>query len=325
MRYPTKVSRRTPTPGNLSVSRLPAIVAIATLATALGGCQSVQLPSLPNFNASSGPAPVMEPAQLPTFHVGDKYYYSNGAREQVVSIDGETVNKISVSGRKLTDFRNFILPQPYAEGSTKEYFAATNSPTNVLWPLSVGKSERFSTEGRTVTKETGNASEYMQRWQCEIAGTEHIRVLAGEFDTYRVECKRYSVSNTWWQNRTWYYAPSIGTYVLRRDFYKSSGEYIRELTAVRPSLDDLSDDVRQNVIHTWQDALENKQSGETKSWTDKKTKTSVQVEPLQTYRAQNGQFCRTYKQYLTRKEVTRFYTGVACRTGKLKWRTPSRG
>lgn len=322
MRYLTSKTSRTPTPGNCGI---PSVATIALIAVTLSGCQTVQLPSLPNFRSAPGPGPVMEPAQLPTYHVGDKYYYSNGAREQVVSIDGEMVNMSSVSNRKLTNFRNFILPQPYSEGSTKEYFAATNKPTNLMWPLSVGKSERFTTEGRSVTKDTGAANEYTQKWQCEIAGTEHVRVLAGEFDTYRVECKRYSTGGKWWQNRTWYYAPALGTYVLRRDFYKTSGESVRELTAVRPSLDDLSDKVRQKVIHTWQDALENMQSGEINSWTDKKTKTSVQVEPLQTYRAQSGQFCRTYKQHLTRKEVTRIYMGVACRTGKLKWYTPTKG
>ena len=184
---------------------------------------------------------------------------------------------------------------------------------------------RFSTQGSSITKETGYLSEYTQKWSCETTGTKHVRVLAGEFDTYQVDCKRYSTSGRWWQNRTWYYAPSIGTYVLRRDFYKKSGERFRELTALRPSLQDEPDNVRQGIIHAWQVALESKKRGEIQSWTDNESGTSVQVEPLNTYQAKNGQFCRTYKQYLTRKGATNIYMGVACRTGKLKWRTPARG
>lgn len=298
------------------------LVICATAAFVLAGCQT---PNLPNLRSAPGPGPEMAPAELPSFYAGDKYYYSNGSREQVVSVDGEMVNLISRSNRKLTNFRNFVLPQPYVEGSTKEYFKNTNAPTTVLWPLTAGTQTRFSTDGRTVTKDSGYTSEYKQKWTCENTGTEHIRVLAGEFDTYRVECKRYSTSGRWWQNRTWYYAPSIGTYVLRRDFYKQGGERIRELTAVRPSLQGEPDKVRQGIIHAWQLALESKKSGDIQSWTDKKTGTSVQVEPLVTYRAQNGQFCRTYKQYLTRQGDTRIYMGVACRNGKLKWRTPARG
>lgn len=303
----------------------PKLALVAVAALVVSGCQSVQLPSLPNFRSAPGPGPVMEAAPLPNFYVGDKYYYSNGAREQVVSTDGEMVNMLSRSKRKLMNFRNLVLPQPYIEGSTKEYFKKTSAPTNLMWPLSVGKSARFSTQGSTVTKDTGYTSEYEQRWECDVDGTEHIRVLAGEFDTYRVECKRYSTKGRWWQNRTWYYAPALGTYVLRRDFYKTSGERIRELTAVRPSLQNEPEKVRQGIIHAWQTALETVPSGSIHSWTDKKSKTSVQIEPLKTYRAQNGQFCRTYKQYLTRRGDTRIYMGTACSHGKLKWRTPTRG
>lgn len=117
----------------------------------------------------------------------------------------------------------------------------------------------------------------------------------------------------------------LGTYVLRRDFHKTRGESARELTAVRPSLQDLPKNVRSGIVHAWQTALEYKKPGDLVSWTDRKTGASVQIEPIKTYRAESGQFCRTYKQYLTRKGVTRIYSGVACRTGKLQWRTPRKG
>jgi len=287
-------------PHSLNLMTRPKLALVAVAALVLSGCQSVQLPSLPNFRSAPGPGPAMAPAALPSFYVGDKYYYSNGAREQVVSVDGEMVNMLSRSKRKLTNFRNFALPQPYIEGSTKEYFKRTSAPTTLLWPLSLGQSGRFSTQGRTVTKDTGYTNEYEQRWSCEIGGTEHFRVLAGEFDTYRVECKRYSTTGRWWQNRTWYYAPILGTYVLRRDFYKSSGERLRELTAVRPSLQDEPENVRQGIIHAWQTALETVPSGSIHSRPDKNTKTSVHIQTLQPHKAKHGLLCRHYKQYLTR-------------------------
>lgn len=294
-----------------------------TFSLLLAGCQTLQLPGSSNFQTQPGPA--MPAANLPAVQVGDKYYYTDGSREQVVSVDGEVVNMTSASGRKLSNFRNFALPQPYLEGATKEYLKRSNTTATVLWPLSVGASARFTTEGRTRTKDTGEVTEYTQKWECNVDGTEHVRVLAGEFDTFRVVCKRYSTTGKFWQSRTWYYAPALGSYVLRRDFVKGGGERIRELTAVRPSLQDLPDKVRQNVIHAWQTALESKQAGEAVIWTDKKSGVSVQVEPLQTYRAQNGQFCRTYKELLTRQKTTGVYMGVACRTGKMKWRTPTQG
>jgi len=292
---------------------------------ALSGCQTISLPTLPNFSTQSVPGPTMAPAPLPTFYTGDKYYYSNGAREQVVSINGETVNMIRRSKRKVSNFRNFILPSPYIEGIIGEYYKESNIVTNALWPLRVGNAVKFNTEGKTVYKVSGHTSKYTQRWDCSVAGTEHIRVLAGEFDTYKVKCQRFSIKGRWWQNSTWNYAPILGTYVLRRNFYKKNGARIRQLTAIRPSLQNEPSPVRKGIIHAWQTALESKQNGEISSWTDKKTGTSVQVEPIKTYRAENGLFCRTYKEYLTRKGKTRIYAGVACRQGKMQWRTPNRG
>lgn len=299
----------------------------AVASSALAGCQTSDITSkLPNFSSKPVPGPAMKPAPLPTFLPGDKYYYTNGARDQVVTVNGDVVNVLSRSNRKTANFRNFILPSPYAEGKTKEYFKDSSAPTDVMWPLAVGQSARFSTQGRSVTKATGYETGYRQKWSCKVTGTARTRVIAGEFDTYVVECTRRSAtSNKWWQTRTWYYAPILGTYVLRSDRYKGKAERFRELTAVRPALTNDPKHVRSGIIKTWQTALEVKQSGEIASWTDPKTRTSVQVEPLNTYKAQNGQFCRSYKQYLTRQGNTRIYMGVACRTGKMKWRTPRRG
>ena len=264
-------------------------------------------------------------ASLPTQNPGDKYYYANGWMEQVLSTNGETVDLINKRKRKVVNFRNFVIPSPYLEGSTAEYFKESRVPTNALWPLRVGNSASFSTEGRSVSKTTQRVSQFSQKWSCSVEGVERVRVLAGEFDTFRLKCERRSSTNKWWQSYTWYYAPQINSYVLRRSFHKTRGETVRELTAVRPSLTDEPKKIRIGIIRTWQDALENAKRGEIRSWTDKKTGTSTQVEPLATYRAKNGLFCRTYKQYLTRQSDTRIYAGVACRTGKLKWRTPARG
>jgi len=298
---------------------------VGSIGLSAAACIPTIAPQSKYFSSQPMGDAVLPPAPLPTLNAGDKYYYANGWLEQVVATNGETVDLINKRKRKVVNFRNFVIPSPYLEGSTAEYFKESRVPTNALWPLRVGNSASFSTEGRSVSKTSESVGEFSQKWSCAVEGIEHVRVLAGEFDTFRLKCERRSSSNKWWQSYTWYYAPSISTYVLRKSFHKTNGETVRELTAVRPSLTDEPKKVRIGIIRTWQDALENAKRGEIRSWTDKKTGTSTQVEPLATYRAQNGQFCRTYKQYLTRQSNTRIYAGVACRTGKLKWRTPTRG
>ncbi|HEY9079429.1 hypothetical protein [Magnetovibrio sp.] len=298
---------------------------VGALGLSASACIPAATPQSKYFSSQAISDPNLPSAPLPTVNPGDKFYYTNGWMEQVVSTNGETIDMINKAKRKLVNFRNFAIPAPYLEGSTSEYFKETRVPTNAMWPLRVGNSVSFSTEGRSVSKATKRTSQFSQKWSCAVEGVERVRVLAGEFDTFRVKCERRSSTNKWWQSYTWYYAPLINAYVLRRSYHKTNGESVRELTAVRPSLTDEPQNVRVGIIRTWQDALENAQGGEIRSWTDKKTGTSTQVEPLATYRAKSGLFCRTYKQYLTRQGKTSIYAGVACRTDKLKWRTPTRG
>ncbi|MBD3661179.1 MAG: hypothetical protein HUJ11_03170, partial [Arenibacter algicola] len=287
-----KPHRTTPSRRRAFLGAFLALGAAFTLA----GCPAAQLQAIPNFTPNLGPAPALPPAELPAYTPGDKYYYSNGARDQVVSVDGEMINMISRSGRKRTYFRNFALPTPYIEGSTKHYYKDIDAPVTVLWPLRVGNDASFRTQGRAISKESGQVNDYMQKWSCKVDGTEHVRVLAGEFDTYRVECRRYSAtSGKWWETTTDYYAPELGTYVMRRKFHKKRGARIRQLTAVRPSLSDMTDDVRRNIIRTWQMTLEYKESGQLASWTDQASGVSVQVEPLHTFQADNGLLFRHRK------------------------------
>lgn len=306
-----------------SIARL---ATLALSATALSACVNIATTPKSKYFTSHGAAQTqMPPAPLPTYNAGDMYYYSNGWRETVVRAEGETVDLINSRKRKLVNFRSFFIPTPYLEGSTKEFFKESRVSTNALWPLAVGKSVRFSTEGRSVSKENGRESKYTQNWSCSVDGTERVRVLAGEFDTYVISCQRRSSRGKWWQTYTYYYAPELGTYVMRRSLHKKNGERVRELTALRPTLKNEPQNVRTSIIRNWQNALEYSQSGEAKRWSDPKTGTATSVTPLATYKAQNGQFCRTYKQHITRNAITRLYAGVACRTDKLKWRTPRRG
>jgi len=317
------------TPVQTAAKYLVKFSILGALGFTTAACSSLKTPfntpSSQYFSSQELPDLALPAAPLPKPFVGDKYYFSNGWSEQVTGTDAKTIDILTKRNRKATNYRNFILPEKYVEGTKADYFKQSRIPQDVLWPLVVGNSTSFTTEALTVSKTTGREDQYAQKWTCAVEGAERVRVLAGEFDTFRVKCDRRSASNKWWQSYTWYYAPLINTYVLRRRNHKTNGESVRELTAVRPSLTSLPRRQRNAIVSTWQDALENAPRGESRSWNDPATATATRVEPQLTYKAKNGQFCRTYTQSLTRQGDTRTYAGVACRTGKLKWRTPTRG
>ena len=298
-------------------------VAVSTLL--LGACTLTGQPDSAYFSAQAVPPGTLPPAPMPTYHVGDKFYYSNGWKEKVVAEDGNQLQLLNKANRKLVAYKNFAIPAPYIEGSTAEYYRDSNADPDVLFPLRTGNSARFGTDGHTYYKSNGREARYHQNWICEVDGQKRVHVLAGDFDTYAVTCNHYTTRGHWIKRYTWYYAPELNTYVLRQYYNRHGKEYVRELTALRPSIEDLPQASQHNIVLTWQEALENVHSGESRSWSSADARTKVVVSPLKTFKANNGQYCRTYRQELTRDGETRLYAGVACRRGKLQWRTPPRG
>jgi len=91
---------------------------------------------------------------------------------------------------------------------------------------------------------------YRVNWTCEVIGTERVAVMAGQFDTWKIACKRYNNSKNHSrarvkETRTWNYAPEIEHFVLteRQNPGRKAARRL-ELLAVLPPLSGLSDVTR---------------------------------------------------------------------------------
>lgn len=304
---------------------LRSALVVVLSASALSGCIGdpvyQDLSSLSWGTSNAGPK--LPPAPLTAPDVGTRYYYSNGVTERVTAVSGDTVTWINNRRHKLVSHRDFTAPETFIETTNREYRRVFHGTPNALWPLSTGKTAKFTVVNRVKSKGAKTDTAYTQRWQCAVDGTERIRVLAGTFDTYKVTCKRFSPTFRFYQKRTWNYAPEIGHYVRRVDYYKYPGKsYTRELTAVYSILPGAPVSIRREIRRTFQEALENHKSGVPLSWRDKKSGAATTVVPILTYKAASGAFCRTYRQTVTLNGKTRLYPGVACREGRLKWVIP---
>lgn len=302
----------------------PALTLVLS-APVLAAC--VSDPVLQQFSAlTSGQkadAPTLPPAPIPTPVVGTRYYYSNGVTERVTAASGDDITWINNRRHKQISSRDFTIPEKFVETTTRDYNRVLHGAPNALWPLSVGNTSKFTVVNHVKLKGAKKDTKYVQRWQCAVDGTERVRVLAGTFDTYKVECKRFSPTFRFYQKRTWNYAPEIGQYVRREDYYKYPGKtYRRELTAVYSILPGVATPIRREIRRTFQIALENHKSGVPLSWRDKKTGAATTVTPILTYKAASGAFCRTYRQSITLNGKTHLYPGVACRESRLKWVIP---
>lgn len=253
--------------------------------------------------------PVLAPAPLPTYTVGDSFRFTRGRSEAVAEVGADTVVWANRAGDRMTRNRNFIVTGPEWR-AVPGYRASDRRGPDALWPLQVGKSARFVT-----VSGAGN-----QTWRCSVTGTRQASVPAGTFDVFRVRCVSGARPGPVYEH-VWYYAPDVGHYVVY--VFKRDGR-VRErsdLIAKNPDFAALGEPGRATVDRVFQTALESSLSGVAVG-ESLNGGGAVSVMPSGTFRDAKSGFCRTYRLTLGIAGNTRAFPGIACRGEDGIWREP---
>lgn len=279
----------------------------------------------------------LAPAPLPQYKPGTKFVYSNGTWETVTQVISDGVTWTNHRGDKSTGLPDFTYKRhtwqtkkrqgnrKYAQ--TKFWVGVT---TKTLWPLKPGNKTRFDEYGRW-SDSSGVERDYDSYWSCEVKGTERISVVAGDFDTWKITCKRYpdrfrSTSKTR-EYRTWYYAPSINHWVLEvRDYNGYRENRRKELAAILPDLDFFAeqDEDLVSLKKQFQNTLETSKKGITDIWQNPRGQIFVSMTPKKSFRLGNGNVCRQYQQVIGNGSYTYQFPGIACRNDDGRWIVPRR-
>ena len=274
---------------------------------------------------------------LPSYTKGTTFVYSNGTWETVLDTAPDSVTwqnyRRDISSGSPDFTRRRARWETDTRWGTRQFGPRDDlifkSETS-LWPLRDGNVANFTETGVWIDKKQAIENSYRTDWSCSAGGTEHISVMAGEFDTWKVECKRYYVYGSKSQSQireidTWYYAPEVGHYVLMTVKYHDQNNSRRlELLAVLPPLDDLPPAARSAINRSFQQALEFKKSGESSQWSGPITGISVETTPAGTFRTSDGSFCRRYVQKLSLPAGQQTYYGMAVRSAEGVWSVPRR-
>ena len=301
------------------------------LSIALFACGCATLPA-----ASKTAGPQLEPASLPSYSRGTIFVYSDGK--------WETVTDTSPGMVTWRDYRNYVSSgssdftyRPLKwEGKTRSVTRQfgpradlfTQNATTI-WPLRAGNVANYSETGTWIEKD-GAESSYRTDWSCTVTATERVSVMAGDFDTFKIVCKRYHVSPSknkshLREQKTWNYAPEVGHYVLATTkYYYNKKSRRKELLAVLPPLNGFSARVRRQMERGFQKALERKKSGRSVRWSNTKLRTSVEIIPTKTFKTPDGKYSRRYIQKLTLPDGQRTYYGMAVRNSSGVWAVPRR-
>ena len=273
---------------------------------------------------------------LPIYQSGTTFVYSDGSWETVAVVSDQLLAWQDHSGKVYRRSPDFTLRSLSWKTSTRQgrrqivprrdsLFQKNTS----LWPLKKGNKSSFS---ELVTSSNIGESEksYRVNWSCEVIGTERVAVMAGEFDTWKITCKRYNKFQSPIQAKvreikTWNYAPVIGHYVLtERQNPRGKSARRLELLAVLPPLNGVPNLTKRQMDKAFQLAMEFKKRNEIASWSTPKNYWSGQIIPTATFRLADGRYSRRYIQKINYPDGSRIYYGMAVRNSSREWVIPRR-
>ena len=257
---------------------------------ALSGCQTGK--SLLNTENEGPPLPE---AVLTTYMVGEYFTFDDGSSRMVAAVSGEWVTWQYKTGTVTKGYRNFIIPALTWTSAHRYSEGKTTAPANLLWPLAVGKKGTYDFQ-QTISRHDGTESNELSRsWSCAVEGTERVSVPAGTFDTYVIACNRYSsTSHKWRATRSYYYAPDLGHYVIRKDTYRGRPDKKRELVSYGFNSTVLPKQDQIELNRSLQKALSNNADGMASTWISRTGELSAVLTPISSFTGRNGDECRDY-------------------------------
>ena len=262
---------------------------------AVSACDGIQVPNIglgePDDGAGAKRGIALAPAPLPRYAAGERFHYSDGRIEQVLALDGNRVFWRRVGGSDFTGGRDFTLPRSAWVWRGKTGSDVLEGAPPSLWPLQVGKATRLSVR-RTVTDTDGQSQSSLRDWRCHVADTVLTKVRSGTFEAYEVRCVRYADNNPV-EVRIWHYAPEVAHYVRYERRLRRRPPLIRELVAIDPPAEVMSQRVRAQQEEAVQQSLEQQPQGAAIPWGDPRGANGA-VTPLTTFRGGDGRYCRSY-------------------------------
>jgi surface antigen len=279
----------------------------------------------------------LPPAPLPTYQVGTKFVYSDGTWETAREVGINQITWVNHRNHVSVGVPDFTYKRARWETSTRYGFRTFTQArflleptTTSLWPLKVGNQSRYEEFGRWYNQDHIE-QRYDLYWSCEVKGTEKISVAAGDFDTWKITCRRYpdkfrSTSRIR-EYRTWHYAPSINHWVLEiRDYNGYKPNQRRELVAVLPDMAAFTTNEadRTSMQQTFQNTLEENKNEDTAIWENFNEQLVIGITPQRSFTHPSGNRCRQYHQIIAKEGVAFEFPGIACKNPDGRWVVPRR-
>ena len=258
----------------------------------------------------------------PVYEGGDRFYYSNGSFETVLSVEEGRVVWEASDGTRRTAPWNFLLPPVAWYGEHGSGSAEAEAAPDLLWPLKPGSEARFSVSASTMGS-GASSEEIFELWHCKVRSASRITVPAGSFDTLPILCTVFRQPSGPKRTVTWNYAPAVGHFVRRTEAVAEQQETQMDLLAVELGGEDWPAAARAGLDWAMQHALESKSSGQAVEWESSALPGHIEIEALAELDYSGAETCRRFAATRFNADgMKRIYPGVACRSSDGTWAVP---
>lgn len=292
----------------------------------LSGCQSFPGAAPRSPQIVRGAGPVLAPAAMPRYAVGETFAFDDGRRITVLDVRGPGVTWRRGADSTETVFHGFTITATTWQTRTRRSRASITTRSGNLWPLIVGKVQNFQIAQVIERRDGGtfadgsSRQEFQQNWTCAVEQTVRVKVKAGDFDTFRIGCYRYSADNgDWRQTRLTYFAPSLGMFVWRQEFFVRRAGRRVELLSDGFNSTVLAQADQVSLNRTLQDVLNRNSTGQETRWRDAGGTLQVVLVPLKNYGGEGGVTCREYASTYLLGNRTRKNTRRVCPAANGLW------
>ena len=170
-------------------------IAAVAVAIIVSGCQTTSVQQV----AVKADLP---PAQPPIHEVGKRTVWrmKDGSEitYETIDIDDTTTTGRGSDGCIFSYMKDGFGPSTRWENCSGSTGTQRLSRSGNMYPLQVGNTESWKYTGKNTKGDSWSGTR-----ECEVKGTAHVTVPAGNFDTYHVVCKEKN------RLREWHYSPKL--------------------------------------------------------------------------------------------------------------------
>jgi hypothetical protein len=259
----------------------------------------------------------LQAAPLPTYGLGDAYWFSDGSTASVVAVGSDQIRWKTRSGTEITP-RDVLLPRLDWAGATGSGQRRYTLGPVELFPLEAGKAIRF----RAVRTDGHRRVVAQEDWRCEVPGAIQVATPAGGFDTWRVDCRMQetpAAAGNGIVQRTFYYSPDIGFYVRVEERVGDGPLRIAQLTRYTAADPILAESALRQRSAEIQRLLETRPSGTEVTWSDPASGASGRIALLNTRRSERFGWCRDFTEQIRWSGRLYALHGTGCRDSQTIW------